>query len=174
MAQLITVTAPPGAVPGMTVQITAPSGQPVQFQVPAGVSAGQQFQVQMQSPAAAGAVVQAQNNAFAPGAITAATPGIGGAVAQAGPVANDVNNALGNRQVKNPGSGVMVPCSACGAQNETKMAMGSRAQFNCGHCGALVLWRPRQIWLRDQGLPLEKSIHPQPGESDGSGCCVVL
>merc|ERR1740117_2281274 len=31
-------------------------------------------------------------------------------------------------------------------------------------CGRVVQWRPRQVWLRDQGRPLEMGIHPQPGE----------
>ena len=119
-----------------------------------------------------GTVVQAQNNQIAAGAISAATPGLGGIVARKGDTANVINNALGGT-AKRSGAGVMVPCSSCGAQNETKMAMGSRAQFNCGQCGAVVLWRPRQVWLRDQGMPMEKPIHPQPGETDGAGVCDV-
>lgn len=170
--QMMLVTVPPGVAPGQTLQISTPSGQLVQVAVPAGVLQGQQFHVSTQQ-APPGTVVQAQNNQFAPGAITAATPGLGGTVARHGDTANAVNNALGGT-AKRTGNGVLVPCSSCGAQNETKMAMGSRAQFNCGQCGAVVLWRPRQVWLRDQGMPLEKSIHPQPGESDGSGCCVLL
>ena len=169
------VTVPAGVASGQTVQINAPSGELMNVVVPAGVSEGQQFQVQLSQPAPAGTVVQAQNNQFAPGAITAATPGLGGMVAGAGDTANAVTNSLGNNQVKRSGDGVMVQCLACGAQNQTKMAMGSRAQFNCGHCGAIVLWRPRQVWLRDQGMPLERPINVQPGDPpDGPACCILL
>lgn len=169
---MMMVTVPPGVAPGQTLQITSPAGQPMHVQVPQGVLEGHQFQVQMQAPA--GTTVQAQNAQIAAGAISAATPGLGGIVARNGDTANAVTNTLGNNPVKRTGDGVMVPCSSCGAENQAKMVMGSRAQFTCGHCGALVLWRPRQVWLRDQGMPLEKSIHPQPGEVDGAACCVLL
>ena len=174
-AQLVMVTAPPEATAGQVLQITAPSGEQMFVAMPDGVSAGEQFRVQLETEVSpSGVVVQAQNNAFAEGAISAATPGLGGIVAQIAPTANTISNAVGNRTLKNKGSGVMVACSSCGAENETKLVMVSRAQFNCGQCGQLVLWRPRQVWLRDQGMPMEKPIHPQPGESDGAGCCVLL
>ena len=65
---------------------------------------------------------------------------------------------------KQPGDGVMVACSFCSTQNNTKMATTTRAMFDCAQCGRVVQWRPRQVWLRDQGRPLEMGIHPQPGE----------
>lgn len=169
------VTVPSGISPGQALQITSPSGTLLSVIVPDGILEGQQFQVQHAPQSAApGTVVTAQNNAFAAGAVTAATPGLGGVVASAGNTANTVTNAVGIRNVKKSGDGVLVPCSACGADNRTKMVMGSRAQFNCGHCNALVFWRPRQVWLRDQGMPMEKSIHPAPGEKDSSGCCILM
>ena len=172
----LVVTVPQGLGPGAMIQVRTPEGATVQVAVPQGVSAGQQFKVQVApQQAAPGTVVAAQNMGFAPGAVTSATPGLGGVVAGAGADANAIYNALGNNPVKNPGDGVMVPCSACSAQNQAKMAMGSRAQFNCGSCGALVYWRPRQVWLRDQGMPMEMPIHPAPGEKDGGcGCCAIL
>ena len=121
-------------------------------------------------------VVAGQNQGFAPGSVNPNAGGLGGLVATAGPTANAVNNTLApiNNQprVKNVGDAMLVPCSSCGANNDVKMIMGSRAQFTCGNCGTVVFWRPRQVWLRDQGRPMEKSIHPLPGESDG--CCVLL
>jgi len=65
---------------------------------------------------------------------------------------------------KQPGDGVTVACSFCSTQNTTKMTTGTRANFDCAQCGRGVVWRPRQVWLRDQGRPLEMGIHPQPGE----------
>ena len=128
----------------------------------------------LQQPAAPpGTVVAAQNASLAPGAWD------GGAIGQAGVMGINMNNTLGMHHVagtqpqKRPGDGVMVPCSACGAENQCAMVMGNRAQFTCGQCGVVVLWRPRQIWLRDQGMPMEKPIHPQPGETDGMRCCIV-
>lgn len=123
-------------------------------------------------------VVQGQNQGFAAGSVNPNSGGIGGLVATAGPTANAVKNTLapinGAPRVKNVGDAMLVPCSSCGANNDVKMVMGSRAQFTCGSCGTVVLWRPRQVWLRDQGQPMEKPIHPQPGERDGRDCCVLL
>lgn len=45
--QLMTVTCPPGAAPGTTVQVQAPDGRLVAVQVPAGVAPGAQFQAQL-------------------------------------------------------------------------------------------------------------------------------
>ena len=65
---------------------------------------------------------------------------------------------------KQPGDDVTVCCCYCSTQNTTEMTANPRAKFECAHCGRRVVWRPRQVWLRDQGRPLEMSIHPQPGE----------
>ena len=65
---------------------------------------------------------------------------------------------------KQPGDGVTVCCCYCSTENTTEMTTGTRAKFECAQCGRRVVWRPRQVWLRDQGRPLEMSIHPQPGE----------
>ena len=65
---------------------------------------------------------------------------------------------------KQPGDGVTVSCCFCSTQNTTKMATGTRAKFDCAQCGRSVVWRPRQVWLRDQGRPLEMGIHPSAAE----------
>eukprot|EP01063_Lacrimia_lanifica_P023105 TRINITY_DN305_c0_g2_i2.p3 TRINITY_DN305_c0_g2~~TRINITY_DN305_c0_g2_i2.p3 ORF type:complete len:120 (+),score=23.33 TRINITY_DN305_c0_g2_i2:51-410(+) len=114
--------------------------------------------------------VRAQGAGLAPGAYD------GGQVGKLGNALMGANHAVGLRkEQKRPGAGVLVPCSACGRDNHTEMIMGNRAQFTCGNCGAVVLWRPRQVWLRDQGRPMEMPIHPKPGEADTEGCkCVVM
>ena len=107
------VTCPEGVQPGQSIQITTPSGM-MQVTVPSGVAAGQQFRVQVGAAAAPpGTVVDAQNNAFAAGAVQ------GGALGSIGDASNAAKNALGSN-VKKSGDGVMVPCSACGAENRTK------------------------------------------------------
>ena len=87
----------------------------------------------------------------------------------------ELGSHLKNFGIKAPatGKGVLVPCSTCNSNNECEMVMGSLAQFVCGQCGAQVSWRPRQVWLRDQGQPLEKPIHPQPGDREECGCTVL-
>ena len=143
------ITVPSGVVSGQIIKINTSSG-PMQVTVPNGVGEGQQFRAQL--PAApSGVVVDAQNAGYAPGAFH------GGPIAAIGDASNKVSNAMGGPfigkgKAKQSGDGVMVSCLACGAENRTKMAMGSRAQFNCGQCGQVVLWRPRQVWLRDQGM----------------------
>ena len=129
----------------------------------------------MTAPAAP--VVQGQGQGYAPGSINPNSGGLGGFVATVGPTANAVKNTLApvnmRPRVKNVGEGMLVACNQCGVNNDVKMVMGSRAQFTCGSCGTVVFWRPRQVWLRDQGRPMEKAIHPLPGEKDG-GCCAIL
>lgn len=44
--QVMTVQAPPGAMPGQTITIAGPGGAPMQVQVPQGVYGGQSFQFQ--------------------------------------------------------------------------------------------------------------------------------
>lgn len=176
MTNEMMVVVPPDTAAGAQLQVTAPSGQKFQVTVPDGVQPGQQFKISLQQPEApAGTVVAAHNMGLAPGAWD------GGVIGQAGTAGINVTNTLGlhhlapgTKAQKKAGDGVMVPCSACGAENQAAMVMGNRAQFTCGHCGTVVLWRPRQVWLRDQGLPMEKPIHPQPGETDGMACCAVL
>lgn len=175
MVSEMMVTVPDGVSAGQTIQVNTPSGQAFKTVVPEGLLPGQQFKLSLQQPAAApGTIVAGQNEGLAPGAWD------GGAIGQMGTASAHVSNAIGNHHIagtqpqKVAGNATMVPCSACGAHNAVKMVMGTRAQFTCGQCGVVVIWRPRQIWLRDQGLPMEKPIHPQPGETDGMGCCVIL
>ena len=85
-------------------------------------------------------------------------------------VALDGKDKLLNRDTYNAvaGDGVMVACSFCSSQNSTQYPMypaNALAQFDCTHCGVVVMWRPRQVWLRDQGVPLEMAVHPQPGDA---------
>lgn len=122
MAELL-VTIPEGVAAGSLLEVTTPTGAKMHVTVPPGSQARRQLKVLL--PQAAGAPVQAQNMALAPGAWN------GGAVGQLGAASNAVHNAVSSDKVKSPGSGVLVPCSACGTNNEAKMICaterGSRA-----------------------------------------------
>ena len=111
--------------------------------------------------------VQAKNGGEERGAFT------GGGAKGVFESAAVVGSALTKGNAKKPGEGVLVPCDKCHTNNETKMTMSNMAQFECGECGERVRWRPRQVWLRDQGCALERPIHLEEGEVDEVSCCVV-
>lgn len=156
------VTIPEGAGPGAFFVITAPSGQTSLVTVPPDGASGQQIKC-----------VQAKDAGLAQGAFTGG--GVQGAFTAAevvGKTLERINGAEKARMRKKPGEGVFIACATCYVNNETKMTMSNMARFTCGACGAEVRWRPRQIWLRDQGMQLEKPIHLKPDEKD-SVCCVI-
>eukprot|EP00406_Dinophysis_acuminata_P010324 CAMPEP_0179238316 /NCGR_PEP_ID=MMETSP0797-20121207/14887_1 /TAXON_ID=47934 /ORGANISM="Dinophysis acuminata, Strain DAEP01" /LENGTH=159 /DNA_ID=CAMNT_0020945613 /DNA_START=27 /DNA_END=506 /DNA_ORIENTATION=- len=150
------VTIPQDAAPGSFMWITSPAGVSSTLTVPADGAPGQEVRC-----------VRAKNAGLAAGAFTGGgAEGIFKGAAVVGSVINPHVHA------KKPGEGVFVPCAKCGANNETKMCMSNMARFDCGACGAEVRWRPRQVWLRDQGSKLEKPVNLQDGEVDSRGCVV--
>mmetsp|Transcript_100061 Transcript_100061/g.312836 ORF Transcript_100061/g.312836 Transcript_100061/m.312836 type:complete len:164 (-) Transcript_100061:112-603(-) len=157
------VSVPDGAGPGSLLQITSPDGATSSLvTVPSDGAAGQEIRC-----------VQAKNQGLTAGAFTGG--GARGLLIAGNNTGININRAVGNAiglKAKKTGEGVFIPCDKCGVNNETKMTMSSGAQFECGACGATVRWRPRQIWLRDMGRPLEKSVHLKEGEAESS-CCVL-
>merc|ERR1712216_830150 len=128
------VALPQDAVPGAYMMVTAPSGQTSLLTVPPDGAPGQEIKC-----------VQCKNAGLPAGSFTG---GGGEGVFKAAAV---INNTLSGNVAKKPGQGVFIPCGKCHVNNETKMTMSNMAQFDCGSCGCLVRWSPRQVWLRDQG-----------------------
>eukprot|EP00930_Biecheleria_cincta_P086906 TRINITY_DN76161_c0_g1_i1.p1 TRINITY_DN76161_c0_g1~~TRINITY_DN76161_c0_g1_i1.p1 ORF type:complete len:161 (-),score=29.29 TRINITY_DN76161_c0_g1_i1:257-739(-) len=151
------VSIPQDASSGGYIWITAPSGVSSTVTVPPDGAPGGEIKC-----------VQAKNAGLAAGAFT------GGSATGVFTTAAVVGSAINPHvHAKRPGEGVFVPCGYCNANNETKMCMANMAQFECGACGAVVRWRPRQVWIRDQGKKLEKPILLKEGEVENAACCTV-
>eukprot|EP00927_Polykrikos_kofoidii_P017815 TRINITY_DN18158_c0_g1_i1.p1 TRINITY_DN18158_c0_g1~~TRINITY_DN18158_c0_g1_i1.p1 ORF type:complete len:161 (-),score=17.86 TRINITY_DN18158_c0_g1_i1:54-536(-) len=151
------VSVPQDAIPGGYIWITSPSGVSSTITVPPDSSPGEEVKC-----------VQAKNAGLVPGAFTGGSAtGVFTTAAVVGSIINPHVHA------KKPGEGVFVPCCRCNANNETKMCMSNMAQFECGACGAVTRWRPRQVWVRDLGRKLEKPVLLKEGEVESAACCVI-